>query len=169
MSILEKDVDDLEHLRKYLDFRKVGPIRNDVTGWDFTVDPPMKLREAMRCTCLHCVGGESAKDVRDCSGTGTAGRPWRCELWPYRILGKVDRSGGKVLSPLKAVRQYCLACRGDEPSEVRECPDTYCFLWPYRMGRKPDCMVSDAEREARRKAWAARHGKQGGGESENEG
>ena len=169
MSMLEKDVGDLEHLRKYLDFRKAGPIRNDVTGWDFTVDQPMKLREAMRCTCLHCVGGESAKDVRDCSGTGTAGRPWRCELWPYRILGKVDRSGGKVLSPLKAVRQYCLACRGDEPSEVRECPDTYCFLWPYRMGRKPDCMVSDAARERGRRVAAYRKQKQVGGESENEG
>ena len=51
MSMLEKEDGDLEHLRKYLDFRKAGPIRNDVTGWDFTIDPPMKLREAMRCAC----------------------------------------------------------------------------------------------------------------------
>jgi len=156
-----------EHLRRFLDFRKEGPIRNEVTGWDFTIDPPMKLREAIRSTCLHCVGGESAKDVRDCSGTSAPGK--RCELWPYRIRGKIDRSKGPVLSPLKAVRQYCLSCQGNDPAGVRECSDTYCFLWPYRMGKTPDCMVSETEREARRKGAAARYGKQGDGESENEG
>ncbi len=166
MSMLEKEDGDLEHLRKYLDFRKGGPIRNEVTGWDFELDPPLKLRKAIRCACLHCVGGESAKDVRDCGGVKARGVP--CELWPYRLIGKIDRGKGKVFSPLKSVKGYCRWCQGNLEN-VKGCEDTYCFLWPYRLGRKPDCMVSETEREARRKGAAARHGKRGDGESENEG
>ena len=166
MSVQNEHDGELEHLRKYLDFRKEGPIRNEVTGWDFEIDPPMKLRDAMRCACLHCVGGESAKDVRDCSGVKARGVS--CELWPYRLRSKIDRGKGRVFSPLKSVRQYCLWCQGDA-GNVKCCGDTYCFLWPYRMGRKPDCMVSDAAHERGRRVAASRKQKQGGGESENEG
>jgi len=165
----------VSELQKYLDFRKEGPVRNGVTGWDFSVDEPLKLREAIRNTCLHCTGGESEKAVRDCDGVKCVGKGEYCELWPYRIRQKIDKSRGKVLSPLKAVRSYCIWCQGNR-EYVRDCQDTYCFLWPYRMGKKPESMVSEAEREAaKRKAALSRaklsssKAKAADGEPENEG
>ena len=39
---------------------------------------------------------------------------------------------------LTAIRQKCMDCSCDQPSEVRECPVTACDLWPFRFGRDPD-------------------------------
>ncbi len=39
---------------------------------------------------------------------------------------------------LQAIRQKCLDCSCQQPSEVRDCPITTCDLWPYRFGRDPD-------------------------------
>ena len=44
----------------------------------------------------------------------------------------------KRLTPLKAIRAKCLDCSGGQPSEVRECPDTECSLYPYRFGKNPN-------------------------------
>ena len=42
-----------------------------------------------------------------------------------------------TLTPLKAVRAYCLwCCLGSSP-EVRICPSEKCALWPYRHGHNP--------------------------------
>ena len=38
---------------------------------------------------------------------------------------------------LRAIRQKCLDCSVDQPSEVRLCPATACELWSYRFGRDP--------------------------------
>lgn len=40
-------------------------------------------------------------------------------------------------SPLKAIREKCLDCCGNQYSEVRECHITDCPLWQYRMGKNP--------------------------------
>ena len=40
------------------------------------------------------------------------------------------------LTPLKAIRKYCLDCAG-RPGEVRKCQAGDCFLFIYRMGRNP--------------------------------
>jgi hypothetical protein len=38
---------------------------------------------------------------------------------------------------LSAIRQKCLDCSCQQPSEVRACHITECALWPYRFGRDP--------------------------------
>jgi len=40
-------------------------------------------------------------------------------------------------NPLKAIREKCLDCCGNQTSEVRECHITDCPLWAYRMGKNP--------------------------------
>ena len=42
----------------------------------------------------------------------------------------------KPLTPLRAIRQHCLACAG-RPKYVRECVSTQCVLYSYRMGHNP--------------------------------
>ena len=42
-----------------------------------------------------------------------------------------------TLTPLKAVRAYCLWCCLDSSPEVRICPSEECALWPYRHGHNP--------------------------------
>ena len=41
------------------------------------------------------------------------------------------------LTPLRAVRRYCLWCCGDQANEVRLCPSQGCPLHDWRFGRKP--------------------------------
>jgi len=48
------------------------------------------------------------------------------------------------LTPLKAIRKKCLNCSGFSTKEVRDCPSfetdggiEYCFLYPYRLGKRP--------------------------------
>jgi hypothetical protein len=43
----------------------------------------------------------------------------------------------KVLTPLKAIRKYCLCCGGDQAEEVRFCPVEDCPIYPLRFGKKP--------------------------------
>lgn len=47
------------------------------------------------------------------------------------------RENTKVLTPIKAIRAKCLDCCCGQCKEVRECPNEYCALWPYRMGHRP--------------------------------
>ncbi len=47
---------------------------------------------------------------------------------------------------LKAIRQHCLACSGNERKEVDLCPIEDCPLWPYRFGVSP----STAEKRGKR-------------------
>lgn len=43
----------------------------------------------------------------------------------------------KTLTPLQAVRKYCLWCCCDQASEVSLCFATECLLWDWRHGKKP--------------------------------
>lgn len=43
----------------------------------------------------------------------------------------------KKLTPIKAIRKYCLGCSAGSTKEVRLCPCIKCFLYPYRMGIRP--------------------------------
>ena len=138
-------------LRCYLDFKSEGPIRSIETGYDFALDAPLPVPQAIRRRCLHCVGGESVKEVRDCTAA-----PNICRLWPYRMGHGRDRTrDAKPPSRLKAIRQECLFCMGGSAQFVRECESSHCFLWPYRMGKKPDHMVTDAKRESGRRLAAS--------------
>lgn len=41
------------------------------------------------------------------------------------------------LTPVKAIRAYCVKRCGGAPGEVRKCPEVECQLYPYRMGHNP--------------------------------
>lgn len=41
----------------------------------------------------------------------------------------------KRLTPLKAIRAYCLECSNKQPSEVRNCLIPECALYLYRFGK----------------------------------
>jgi predicted NAD/FAD-binding protein len=43
----------------------------------------------------------------------------------------------KRLTPIKAIRQYCIACSGGSRAEVANCEIDDCTLYPYRMGHRP--------------------------------
>lgn len=42
------------------------------------------------------------------------------------------------LSPLKAIKKYCLECSGYEKKQVRECVIKDCVLYEYRSGKNPN-------------------------------
>ena len=41
------------------------------------------------------------------------------------------------LTPIKAIRAYCLDCCCGSKNEVRLCPSEKCTLHPYRLGKRP--------------------------------
>lgn len=43
----------------------------------------------------------------------------------------------KILTPIKAIRAYCVECSGDNLKEVRYCTIKRCPPYPYRMGKSP--------------------------------
>jgi len=43
----------------------------------------------------------------------------------------------KKLSPTQAHRKRCLDCAGGSYKMVRQCPETHCESWPFRMGKNP--------------------------------
>lgn len=54
-------------------------------------------------------------------------------------------------NPVKAVREFCLACCGDSPSAVKECTSINCALYPFRLGKNPfraKREMTDDQREA---------------------
>jgi hypothetical protein len=53
--------------------------------------------------------------------------------WPkYRVKPQ------KALSPLRALRAFCLDCCCESAEEVRLCQAEGCTLWPYRFGAYPE-------------------------------
>lgn len=53
------------------------PFFPTLTGYDFTKEPPLSPRKAIRKKCLECMCG-SSEEVRKCQITD-------CTLWPYRL------------------------------------------------------------------------------------
>jgi hypothetical protein len=43
----------------------------------------------------------------------------------------------KILTPIKAIRKKCLDCSNGQYLEVRNCLDTDCPLYVYRLGKRP--------------------------------
>lgn len=42
-----------------------------------------------------------------------------------------------ITSPLKAIRAYCLNCCLENAAEVKACPCSDCYLYPFRLGSNP--------------------------------
>ncbi len=68
---------------------------------------------------------------------------------------------GKTLSPLKAIRQYCLGC-SENFKEVRLCPITKCELHPYRFGKSPNRQGTRKGNAEHLKAWREKKDKKEG-------
>jgi len=41
------------------------------------------------------------------------------------------------LTPIRAIRFYCLECCCGQVREIRECAIPNCALYPYRLGKRP--------------------------------
>lgn len=41
------------------------------------------------------------------------------------------------MTPIKAIRAYCISCCRENRNEVRLCQAAACPLFPYRMGHRP--------------------------------
>jgi hypothetical protein len=54
------------------------------------------------------------------------------------------QAGHKQKSPMRAIREKCLDCCCQQPSEVRACESVFCSLWPFRAGQHP---YTSAKRE----------------------
>jgi len=44
----------------------------------------------------------------------------------------------KKITPVKAIRLYCLECSGGSFKDVRECVIPDCPLYPFRLGKNPN-------------------------------
>ena len=49
------------------------------------------------------------------------------------------------MTPIKAIRAYCISCCRENRAEVRACPAAACPLHPYRMGHRPKPGAEDPE------------------------
>ncbi len=92
---------------------------------------------AIRVKCVDCPAGH-VKEARECQ-CGTDGTQPACPIWPFR-MGRRAKEGG---SRVKAIRQVCLQCMNETPSEeghqhfIRECGDRTCPLLQFRFGTIP--------------------------------
>lgn len=50
---------------------------------------------------------------------------------------KYIRSLCSKISPVKAIRKFCMECVGGNRNYIRECECAHCPLWPFRMGNNP--------------------------------
>jgi hypothetical protein len=53
------------------------------------------------------------------------------------VMADLFRPKNEVATPLKSIRRKCLECCCGVFKEVELCPIEKCWLWPYRMGRRP--------------------------------
>jgi len=52
--------------------------------------------------------------------------------WDHKNLKSFHKT--EQITRSKAIRLKCMDCCGFQNNEVRNCPATYCALWPFRMG-----------------------------------
>ena len=93
---------------------------------------PLTPRKAIRLICRECVSGNLDLCVS----------PY-CKLYPYRR----QKTEGKPLSPLKAIKSHCLECTGYEYQETKNCTDSRCNLFSYRLGKNPSLKGKGCSRE----------------------
>lgn len=43
----------------------------------------------------------------------------------------------KILTPIKSIRKKCLECSNGQYLEVRNCLNTECPIYRYRLGKRP--------------------------------
>jgi len=84
-------------------------------------------RQAIRQHCIDCCLGDM-REVKACQAK-------MCLLYQYR---SGHRAPAQTLTPLKAIRAYCLACgEPDSYASVRDCKMEHCKLHQFRFGHNP--------------------------------
>ena len=84
-------------------------------------------RRAIRQHCIDCCLGDM-REVKACQAK-------MCLLYQYR---SGHRAPAQTLTPLKAIRAYCLACgEPDSYASVRDCKMEHCKLHQFRFGHNP--------------------------------
>lgn len=58
----------------------------------------------------------------------------------------------KIVSPVKAIRAFCLDCSGDSAAEVKSCTSQKCPLHAFRFGKNPYKKKREMTEEQRRAA-----------------
>lgn len=64
--------------------KKTGVIHDTLTGYDFTIDPPLTRKQAIRQKCMECQGGNAA-EVRRCQMVDCTLHPWRAGRTPSAV------------------------------------------------------------------------------------
>lgn len=62
--------------------------------------------------------------------------------------GVIDVIETRKLTRSKAIRLNCLDCSGGISDDVRTCNIVKCPLWPFRLGRNPEGIVSATHKKA---------------------
>ena len=57
-------------------------------------------------------------------------------------MKKESSTKNTTLSPLKAIRNNCRECSGNQPSMVKYCQITTCQFWHLRFGRRPKTILA---------------------------
>ncbi|MCM8772760.1 MAG: hypothetical protein NC922_06885 [Candidatus Omnitrophica bacterium] len=109
--------------------------------------------EAIKKRCKECLGYE--QDPKECNGKETEGligtqediigRNYECPLYLYRTgnrplkeeKSRLKELNIKILSPIKAIKEYCLRCCNGDRKYLKNCPSQDCPLWEYRLGKNP--------------------------------
>ena len=58
----------------------------------------------------------------------------------------------EITSPLKAIKQFCYECSGENRAEVKRCSSIDCPLKPFRTGRNPFLKKREMTPEQKEKA-----------------
>ncbi len=54
------------------------------------------------------------------------------------------------LSPMRAIRKFCLDCCGGQRNEVTHCTDPDCALFEYRLGKRPETVEKEQKEKPKR-------------------
>src|SRR5208337_4047637 len=95
--------------------------------------------------CVACVGG-SPFQVKNCGGDKCLNEGGNvCWFYKFRM--------GNGRPSVKLIRRYCLFCTCGDIEYIRECPDgiehggqAACTLFPFRMGKNPNIVLSEEEK-----------------------
>ena len=103
--------------------------------------------EAIHKFCVQCV--DSIYEVKNCGGekclNGGCDEKGVCLFYKFRL--------GTGRPSVKQIRRYCLCCASGDFEYIRQCPDgikhggmAACALYPFRMGKNPNIVLSEEEK-----------------------